>query len=118
MACVLTLVSPILKLLQKNVSTGFENISEVFLEETVIQLDEPFIKYYSGQRITYAQTAVETELFERYGVSCKVEFLYELTASGEIRIKKICVQTDATEEDKDQMCEYLSRNYCSEVLIE
>ena len=116
MACVLTLTSPLILIFQKE--SNFLEVSKLFFQETGIDIDTSFIQYYSNQRIAYAQSAIEEELVKKYGVSCKVELVCQVLETGELKIQKIYLQTEAEKEVENLMSEYLSRNYCSEVLIE
>lgn len=127
--CVMIIVSPILKFFNKD-SLGNINVlnSENFFSETVIQSDNEFIKYYSELRIHQAETALEKKLEEKYSIPTSVCLKWreqeETTAlfykEQEIKILKIIVKTEQEcgEEVKNAMWEYLTKNYCSEVLIE
>ncbi len=127
--CVMIIVSPILKFFNKN-SLDYINVlnSGNFFNETVIQSDKEFIKYYSELRIQQTETALEKELNEKYSISATVYLKWreqeETTAlfdiGQEIKILKIIVKTEREcgEEVKNAMWEYLTENYCSEVLIE
>lgn len=119
LACVLVIVAPIPAFLnaEKNDKTGGN--SQIFFTETVIQTDENFIKYYSEMRISAAEKALQEEILEKfsYGVEVTLGWTDE---DGEIRITNLYVKTDETikEEDERAMWDYLTKNYCSEVLIE
>lgn len=119
LACVLVIVAPIPAFLnaEKNDKTGVN--SQIFFTETVIQTDEDFIKYYSEMRITAAEQALEKEILEKFSFSVEVTFGWEYK-DGEIHITNLHVKTDGTieEEGERAMWDYLTKNYCSEVLIE
>lgn len=117
--CLLVIVSPILKYLRSETTTNSQNDSQNFFSQSVIQTDESFIKYYSEMRIRNTEAALEKELQEEFDVACAVAISWEYDEE-EIRITQICVQTqeDSGEEVKRLMWEYLTKNYCSEVLLE
>ncbi len=125
LACVLTIIAPVLRFfktgnLEKNTQENFQ--------ESVIPTDEGFIQYYSEERVRETEALLKAELKERYpdvtGV-CLEWALEEETFGGiysaeHIRITRICVTLaqEVDEEVKAEMCSYLTKNYCSEVLIE
>lgn len=129
LACLLVIISPILKYLQTGDTESSDENSEIFFSETVIRTDEDFIKYYSEMRIRFTEEDIETELAEEFSVACDVtlEWSYETDENGteicetdKIRITKMLVRTENVlkEEEKTPMWDYLTKNYCSEVLIE
>ena len=67
-------------------------------------------------RIRATTQALEAELKEKFLVEASVElqWTYDL---GEIKITKMIVKTENGEENT-AMWEYLTKNYCSEVMIE
>ena len=89
-----------------------------FFSEDVIETDGKFIEYYSEMRIHQAEIMLEKELMKKYGLNCEVAFTWK--REEEIRIEQINIKLlqNANEEVKKDMCEYLTQNYCSEVLIE
>ena len=126
MACVLAIVAPILKYLQTDSLHSNINV-EGNLTETVIETDETYIKYYSEMRIRETEKALENELAERYAVSVEVHLIWDTVmeyaekySAESIQIKRIEIEriSEISEEKAAKMYEYLTKNYCSEVLIE
>ena len=115
-ACLLAIVAPIPSYLHSQKFDEKSEQTETIFSQTVIETDEDFIKYYSEMRIRATEQALEVELKEKFSVetSVKLEWAYE---SDEIKITKIIVKTKNGEE-KTVMWEYLTKNYCSEVMIE
>ena len=72
LACLLVIISPILKYLQTGDTESSDENSEIFFSETVIRTDEDFIKYYSEMRIRFTEEDIETELAEEFSVACDV----------------------------------------------
>ena len=126
MACVLAIVAPILKYLQTGSLHSNINVEGNFTE-TVIETDETYIKYYSEMRIRETEKALENELAERYAVSVEVHLIWDTVmeyaekySAESIQIKRIEIEriSEISEEKAAKMYEYLTKNYCSEVLIE
>ncbi len=115
-ACLLAIVAPIPSYLHSGKSDEKSEQTETIFLQTVIETDEDFIKYYSEMRIRATKQALERELEEKFSVKTSVElgWTYQL---GEVKITKIKVKTENGEK-KMQMWEYLTKNYCSEVMIE
>lgn len=116
LVCLLVIVSPVLQYLRKDEEkTGDGD----FFSQFVIETDESFIKYYSEMRVRSTETELETELREEFGVTCEVAIAWEYEEE-KIRVTQICVRTaeKCDEEVKRLMCDYLTENYCSEVLLE
>lgn len=115
-ACLLAIVAPIPSYLNSGKSDEKNGDVETIFSQTVIETDDDFIKYYSEMRIRAAKQALEKELKEKFLVetSVEIQWTYE---SEEIKIVKIVVKTENGEANK-QMWEYLTKNYCSEVMIE
>ena len=119
LVCLLVIVSPIPRFLQKE--NFFDEADETFFSQTVIQTDEDFIKYYSEMRIKNAESALEQELEKNFSVVVKLSLEWEYGEdTNEIKITKIHVEKESEidEEGEKVMWEYLTKNYCSEVLIE
>ena len=114
--CLLAIVAPIPHYLNSEKFDEKNAVVDGFFSQAVIQTDESFIKYYSEMRIHATEQALEAELKEKFAVETDVvmEWLYQ---SGEIKITKIVVKIQ-NGENKESMWEYLTKNYCSEVLIE
>jgi len=129
LVCVLVIVSPILRFLKTGEleKLGDKN-SNAFFSESVIRTEEEFIKYYSEKRIETAQRALESELYEKYGLAATVTLQWQMETEeiepfyeqDRIRILSVHVRLDNeyAEEEKRIVWEYLTKTYCSEVLIE
>ncbi len=115
-ACLLAIVAPIPSYLHSENFDKKNTDSQTIFSQTVIETDEDFIKYYSEMRIRATKQALERELKEKFSVETSVElnWTYEL---GEIKITKIIVKMKNGEENT-AMWEYLTKYYCSEVMIE
>ena len=129
MVCILAIISPILSFFQSgSLSIGVEKKSNGILSQSVIEMDSAFIHYHSEMRISETETALKQEIFEKFSVDCAVELFWEMEAdrvgnislAEHIKITKICIKTleEQDEEVLRNMWEYLTKNYCSEVLIE
>jgi hypothetical protein len=124
LVCLIVIIAPIPQFLQKQ--TFFEalqgdktqNSYEKF-SQSVIQTDDSFIKYYSEMRIRNTEAQLETELLQKYEVETRVTLAWEYE-EYDVKITQITVKTQEiiAEVDKKVMWEYLTKNYCSEVLIE
>ena len=129
MVCILAIISPILTFFTSGrwAMTGEKNSMAIFTE-TGIQQDDSFIHYYSEMRVTETEKALKQELLERFSVQTNVELIWEMkkeevgkNASIEVvKITQICVEMigEQNEEVVGSMWEYLTKSYCSEVLIE
>lgn len=125
LACLLVIIAPIPSYLK---ASGFfkggdlDKDSLINFPQTVIQTDSEFIKYYSQMRIWQTEDALEREIFDKYGERTEVTLCWEYQAPAidEIKITQIHVQTEngLTAEAAKVMWEYLTKTYCSEVLIE
>ena len=124
LVCLLVIISPVLNFLQKGTESGKN--SQTFFSETGIQTDESFIKYYSEMRIRNAETLLEEELYENFSIETEVALQWKYdTEDGTYDVEKIritqvqvVVPQETEKEARTNMWEYLSKNYCSEVLIE
>ena len=115
-ACLLAIVAPIPSYLNSGNSDEKSTQSQTIFSQTVIETDEDFIKYYSEMRIRATAQALERELKEKFSVQTSVELQWSYELS-EIQIRKIIVKTQNGEQNT-AMREYLTKNYCSEVMIE
>ena len=70
-------------------------------------------------RIRNTEAQLETELLQKYEVETRVTLAWEYE-EYDVKITQITVKTQEiiTEVEKKLMWEYLTKNYCSEVLIE
>ena len=121
--CLLVIVSPILTFLQK---TGkFTENTFVNLEESVISTNDEFIKYYSELRIKETESLLKTELLEKFAqeTEIKMDWSFENYKNVEnlhVKINKITISvtSNVTEQEKENIKLYVTKYYCSEVLIE
>ena len=118
LACLLVIISPVFSYIQAETGTSNGNSSKN-LSQSGIQTDEAFITYYCEMRIQNAQAQLESEIKEKFDFDCKVVFAWEYDKET-IRIIKLTVQpqTELSEQQNSELCEYLTNNYCSEVVIE
>lgn len=129
LACVLVIVSPVLRFFKTGEIGGnsTEN-SPTFFPQTGIQTDESFIQYYSEMRVRETERALKEDICERYNLQVEVSIRWEMVTQAvgkyyeteRIKINEICIKCAETpsKEIKQSMWEYLTKNYCSEVLIE
>ena len=129
LVCILAIVSPVLNFFRLgNLSFIGEKNSDNIFSQSVIETQGAFIEYYSEMRIRETQSAIESELSEKYAVDTKVTLCYELQServdgkyeSDKIKITEIRIKLkeESNEEVLKKMWEYPTKNYCSEVLIE
>ncbi len=127
-ACVAVIITPIIHFFQAGETPSFiyKNSQEIFLQSG-IETDAAFIEYYSEMRIAETQEKLQKELQEKYGLRVKTILNWEWReqsgnkgSTKEIYITKItvCDMEDETEYMKNEVREYLSKSYCSEVQIE
>ena len=128
MACVLAIISPILSFFRQenSVFAAFENSFSDFTK-TGIDTEETFIHYHSEMRIVETEKALEQEIFEAFSVKSEVKLVWVIQSISMqennemevIKITQICVKmAEYKEAVAKEMWEYLTKNYCSEVLIE
>ena len=124
LACILVIIAPILQFLQREYSTNTTKNSQSNFIESVIQTDESFIQYYQEKRIRLTEQTIQDELFDKFDLQCSVQLEWVETQTDDrerkIKITRIILSLENTiaEKEKERMCEYLTNNYCSEVLIE
>lgn len=128
-ACILAIVSPVLSFFQSGaLSVGkIKNFDTIF-SQSVIETGSAFINYHSEMRVAEAENALEKEIYDKYLLTANVRLEWEQTTetvaekypSNSIHITRIYVKTleQQDEEVLRNMWEYLTKNYCSEVLIE
>ena len=118
LACLLVIISPVFSYIQAETGTSNGNSSKN-LSQSVIQTDESFITYYSEMRIQNTQAQLESEIKEKFDLGCRVVFTWKYDKEN-IRIIKLTVQpqTELSERQNSELYEYLTKNYCSEVVIE
>ena len=125
LVCTLAIVAPIIDFFTKG-EFSWDFFSSKNFTQSGIQTDESFIEYYSEMRILATEEALTLNLKEKFGVDVKLKLSWEIEESEKggyykserIKITKISVKTDANTEVKEEMWEYLTKNYCSEVLLE
>lgn len=119
LVCILAIIVPILRFFEtKSLDVFIDKNRQENFGEDVIEADGDFIEYYSEMRVHQAEILLEKELLEKYYLECEVLFVWKI--EEEIRIEQINIKLlqNANEEVKSNMCDYLTKNYCSEVLIE
>ena len=120
LACTLAIVSPILQFFQSGNAafTDIKKTGDIF-SQSVIEAEESFIHYYSELRVRETELALENEIRQMHGLSVTVSLEWTQENEG-VCIKKIYVKTGEEQEEEvlENMWEYLTENYCSEVLIE
>ncbi len=126
LVCVLAIIAPIANFFRSGEMLDEKNSSLNF-NETGIQVDGEFIKYYSEKQVTQTQAALEREIFDKFSVQTSVTLvcerilykqgLYDEEAVQVRQINVVC-EKECAEEVKQKMWVYLTENYCSEVLIE
>lgn len=130
LACLIVIIAPIPRFLQStdlfdSIRAENESESQKKSEESVIKIDESFINYYCEMRIRNAEDYIREEILDKFAQETEVSFVWQVEDGDEeflknIRIMQIRVKTESTikQEEKNAMWEYLTKNYCSEVLIE
>ena len=120
LVCALVIISPILTFFQSGSGSVFETKnSDGIFSQSVIDAEETFIHYYSELRVRETEKALAQEIAEKQGVEVEVSLEWTLK-NEDIRIDKIYIKTRKQEEMEvlRSVWEYLTENYCSEVLIE
>ncbi len=125
LGCVLAIIAPVLQFFKTGEVGKF---TDDFFMQSGIETDKEFIQYYSELRIRETESALERELSEKYSLETEVTLVWTMEAeefdeiyiAEHIKIEKICVEVprETTEEVKERVSAYLTKNYCSEVLIE
>ena len=129
MVCILAIIAPIFNFFRSGtLSLGENENSEMIFYETGIEIQSSFINYYSEMRIEETENALENELLEKYQTLAEVSLTWDIKEErlnkkyvfDAIHITQMHVKTmeQKDEEVLRNMWEYLTKNYCSEVLIE
>ena len=129
LACVLAIVSPVLAFMQSGTMTTFyDENSQIFFSQSVIEEEDVFINYYSEMRAKETERALVKEILEKWQIDAQIELdLKNVTENMEegygyntIEITQINVKLKQQEDEEvlRNMWEYLTKNYCREVLIE
>lgn len=114
LACLLVIVSPVLNYISSyKKDKNIENNSI----KSVINTDESFIEYYSEMKVSEAEEGLEKEILQTFDIVCQLHLDWIKTEDG-VYIQSISVQTQGDDEQKSALYEYLTKNYCCEVLIE
>ena len=126
--CLLVIVAPVLLFFQNKDNRKLDKIYQEIFSDSVIQVDEEFINYYSESTIDYLEKQVEKEILEMYNhvVWVSVDWEYavdkyqEIYPDVKVKITQMHVKAEdgLKEEEKKVLSEFLMKNYCSEVLIE
>ena len=129
LACIIAIISPILRFFKTGEMGELtaKNSSGIF-SQSVIDSEPAFIQYYSEMRIAEAERVLEEEIKEAYGVDADVTLVWTVVEEGiggiyqteciKISQIKIRLNEQSDEEVLENMWNDLSKNYCSEVLIE
>ncbi len=128
LACVLTIVAPVLQFFQSGALRDLLGEKGKFFSESVIEKDAAFIQYYSEMRINETERALERELKSKYSVDTEVEFEWRTEKENFLQIYAVqnllieCIHlktpNEVPKEVVEEMQLYVKENYCSEVLIE
>ena len=122
MACILAIISPIITFFYSgSLSVSGVKNSDAIFSQSVIEQERAFIHYHSEMRIAETERALEKEILTQFSVETSVALSWELETDYDlIKITQIRVMTKEQKEGEvlEKMWEYLTKNYCSEVLIE
>ena len=122
MACILAIISPIITFFHSgSLSVSGVKNSDAIFSQSVIEQEQAFIHYHSEMRIAETERALEKEILTQFSVETSVALSWELETDYDlIKITQIRVITKEQKEREvlEKMWEYLTKNYCSEVLIE
>ena len=123
LACVLVIISPVLRFFQKTNEEIGSDFVETFFHSSVISTDEAFIKYYSEMTLRQVEKKMEEELLEKYDVEAEISLKTsneKFEEEEKIKILEIVVKVKS-EEKKDTLEEirkYFTKQYCNEVRFE
>ena len=122
MACILAIISPIVTFFRTDsLSVSDVKNSDAIFSQSVIEQERAFIHYHSEMRIAETERALEKEILTQFSVETSVALSWELETDYDlIKITQIRVMTKEQKEGEvlEKMWEYLTKSYCSEVLIE
>lgn len=129
MVCTLAIISPIVTFFYSGLkSASGVKKSESIFSQSGIDDDAAFIHYYSEMRVTETEKALKEELFNEFRIDADVQLRWKTVEDrvwGDItvdliEITQICIKMvkQQDEEVVRTVWEYLTKNYCSEVLIE
>lgn len=120
LVCVIVIAEPIAKYfvsLGKDENPTFSDKN--FFDESVITVDEDFIKYCSELRIAEAEKQIEAEILNNYSLMTKVTLEWRTEEDGRIKIGKILVNVSAEtgEKTKEKLRNELTETYGAETEI-
>ena len=128
LACVVSIVMPVLIFFQSGEWSMDAIVFSNDFTKSAIDEDGEFIQYYSEMRVREAEAALKKEIYEKFSVECDVEIVWQMQTGAyaeqyedrKIEITNIFIKNKEkqSEDTKKAMWEYLTKNYCSEVLIE
>ncbi len=130
LACVIAIIAPIPKFLRTDSLFDMDSEKNTIetdknLSQAVIQTDDAFIKYYCEMRIQNTEKILQAEIEEKYSFSAEVDLFWQFEEENvydtdTVMITKIIVKPKEklSVEQKNTVKEYLTKNYCKEVLIE
>ena len=84
LACLLVIISPILQFFTKRETVNGHQTFQEFFYDSVIEIDDNFIQYYSENTITNIEEKLEQELFEKYNLQLSVSIKWEYVQEAEM----------------------------------
>jgi len=130
LACVVAIIAPIPKYLGKWTSFDVNHEknptqADINFSQQVIQTDDTFIKYYCEMRIRNTEAALKSEIENQFPIEVETNIDWRFTEektvdSDQIQIVSITVKllNSCNQETIEALTKYLTKNYCSEVIIE
>lgn len=120
LVCVIVIAEPIAKYfvsLGKDENPTFSDKN--FFDESVITVDEDFIKYCSELRIAEAERQIEAEILNKYSLMAKVTLEWQTEEGGRVKIGRILVNVSAEtgENTKEKLRNELTETYGAETEI-
>lgn len=120
LVCVIVIAEPIAKYfvsLGKDENPTFSDKN--FLGESVITVDEDFIKYCSELRVAEAERQIEAEILKNYSLKTKVTLEWQTEEGGRVKIGRILVNVSAEtgENTKEKLRNELTETYGAETEI-
>ena len=105
--------------MQSEKSKKLRSTDKNFFDESVITVDEDFIKYCSELRIAEAEKQIEAEILNKYSLMAKVTLEWRTEEDGRIKIGKILVNVSAEtgEKTKEKLRNELTETYGAETEI-
>ena len=84
--------------------------------KSVLQTDDAFIQYYGNMRIKQSEEALEREICEKFSIQVKIAIT--VSSTDTVESIRVTLMQELDEEVRTAVWEYLTKTYCSEVLIE